>query len=120
MRKLLVILLFVVGAFAAGKADIAPQQNRVESEVVDLHHEQLCCSHRHNVDAERTSSVTIPSVRTTTAHSARLMQQRMVVLSSREHHQTTSNYSVAHFIHRLGSLARAIDLYLYIFCVLRL
>lgn len=120
MRKLLVILLLFIGAVALDRADIVNLQGGVESEVIDLHHEQLLCNHRYNVDAERTSSVTIPSVRTTTAHSARLMQQRMVVLSSREHYQTTSNYSVAHFIHRLGSLARAIDLYLYIFCVLRL
>ena len=120
MRKLLVILLFVVGAFAAGKADIAPQQNRVECEVVDLHHEQLCCSHRNNVDAERTSSVVVPSVRTLSSVSTRCSQLRISTLSTVEHHQTTTNYSVAHFTHRLGSLARAIDLYLYIFCVLRL
>ena len=120
MRKLLVILLLLVGAVALDRADITRLQSGVECEVVDLHHEQLLCNHRHNIDAERTSSVAVPSVRTITAHSARYSQQRTLSLSFVEHHQTTSNYSVSHFVHRLCSLARAIDLYLYIFCVLRL
>ena len=120
MRKLLVILLLFVGVATLGKADIIHQQNSAESEVVDLHHEQLCCTHRYNLDAERTSTLVIPSVRTIATVSARTFQQRISTLSPIENHQTTTSYSVARFTHRLGSFARAIDLYLYIFCVLRL
>ena len=120
MRKLLVILLLLVGAVALDRADITRLQSGVECEVVDLHHEQLCCTHRYNLDAERTSTLVIPSVRTIATVSARTFQQRISTLSPIENHQTTTSYSVARFTHRLGSFARAIDLYLYIFCVLRL
>lgn len=120
MRKLLVILLLFVGGITLDRVDIASLQSRVEYNISDLHHEQLCCNHRYNLDAERTSTLVVPSVRTITTVSTRSVQQRMSLLSFVENHQTTTDYSVAHFVHRLGSLARAIDLYLYIFCVLRL
>lgn len=120
MRKLLVILLLFVGGVTLDRVDVTSPQNRVEYNISDLHHEQLCCTHRYNLDAEQTSTLVVPSVRTITTVSVRSLQQRIFTPSPAEHHQTTTNYSVARFTHRLGSFARAIDLYLYIFCVLRL
>ena len=120
MRKLLVILLLFIGGITLERADFASSHSRVEYNISDLHHEQLCCNNRYNLDAENTSSLVIPSVRTITTASVRSIQQRISTLLPVEHHQTTANYSVAHFIHCLGSFARAIELYLYVFCVLRL
>ena len=119
MRKMLVILLFLVGATALGRVDIAPCAGGVESNISDLHHEQLCCSHRYYVDAERTSSIVVPSVRTTTT-SVRHSHQRTIALIPVEHHQSTTRYSVARYLHRLGSSSRAVDYYLHMLCVLRL
>lgn len=120
MRKLLVILLLVVGGITLDRVDVTTPQSGVECNISDLHHEQLCCNHRYNLDAEHTSTLVIPSVRTITTVSTRTLQQRILALSFVENHQTITNYSVARFVWHLGSFARAIDLYLYIFCVLRL
>ena len=120
MRKLLVILLLFIGGITLEWADFASSHSRVEYNISDLHHEQLCCNHRYNLDAEHTSTLVIPSVRTIPSVLTRHLQQRISTLSFVENHQTITNYSVARFVCRLGSFARAIDLYLYIFCVLRL
>lgn len=120
MRKLFTILLLLLGAFACEQADIISVADAVECEVVDLHHEQLLCNHRHNIDIERTSTVVAPSVRTITSNTLRQAQQRASYLIGVERLRTVVNYPVSYFAHRLGSCARAVDFYLYILCQLRL
>ena len=120
MRKMVAILLFVLGAFAFEQTDILPITTASECEVVDLHHEQLVCNHRYNIDAERTSTVVIPSARVTFSSSPRYQQNRPMNISVVGRSIITSNYLVTHFVHRLGSCARAVDFYLYTLCRLRL
>lgn len=120
MRKLVAILLFVLGAFAFEQADITSMTTSLECEVSDLHHEQLLCNHRYNIDAERTSTVVVPSVRTSLTSSPRYQQHRTLHLSVAGRSLNTSNYLVTLFVHRLGSCARAVDFYLYTLCRLRL
>ncbi len=120
MHILFAILILTLGVFTFEKGDIVPLTSGAESEFVDLHHIQLECNHRHNIDAERTSSVVIPSVRTTTSNISRQAQQRILHFTASEHAKTTTNYSVSRFIHRLGSCSRAVDFYLYVLCQLRL
>ena len=120
MRKLLAILLFILGAIAFKQVDTLSVTTAVECEVVDLHHEQLVCNHRYNIDAERTSSVVVPSVRMTVNNAPRYQQNRHMNLSVIGRSITTSNYLVTRFIHRLGTCARAVDFYLYTLCRLRL
>ena len=120
MRRMVVILLFVLGALAFEQAGIQPTTTTSECEVVDLHHEQLVCNHRYNIDAERTSLVVVPSVRTSVSHATRYQHNRIMNLLVVGRSITTSNYLVTQFIHRLGSCARAVDFYLYTLCRLRL
>ena len=120
MRKVLVILLFVVGITISDRVSIVDPSADIEHSISDLHHEQLCCNHRYNLDAESTSSIAVPSVRTTTTLAARSSQQRISTVSFIGHLYTVTKYPVTRFIYRLGSFARAIDFYLYVFCVLRL
>ena len=120
MRKLLVILLFVAGAVVFGSGNAASSSEGVVTNISDLHHEQLLCAHRYTIDAEPAMSVVVPSVRTTTTISARTSLHRLFTQLSTERYNTTTNYSVARFVHRLGSCSRAVDYYLYMLCVLRL
>lgn len=120
MRRLFTILLFLLGAIACEQADVLSDVDTTGCEVVDLHHEQLLCNHRYNIDIERTSTVVIPSVRTITSNVIRQAQQRALYLIEVEHLRTITNYPLSHFVHRLGSCARAVDFYLYILCQLRL
>ena len=120
MRRLFTILLFLLGAIACEQADVLSDVGTTQCEVVDLHHEQLLCNHRYNIDIERTSTVVIPSVRTITSNVIRQAQQRALYLIEVEHLRTITNYPLSHFVHRLGSCARAVDFYLYILCQLRL
>ena len=120
MRKMVVILLLALGALVFEQGDIAPAATASECEVVDLHHEQLVCNHRYNIDAERTSTVVVPSVRTSVTPSTRYQQNRTLSYAVAGRSITTSNYLVTHFVHRLGSCARAVDFYLYTLCRLRL
>ena len=120
MHKLIAILLFVLGIFASEQIDILPQATSSEYEVMDLHHEQLICNHRYNIDAERTSSVVLPVVPTTINNSLRYQQNRMFHIAVVGRSIITSNYLVTRFIHRLGTCARAVDFYLYTLCQLRL
>jgi hypothetical protein len=114
------ILLLLLGAIACEQADILSNVGATECEVVDLHHEQLLCNHRHNIDIERTSTVVVPSVRTITSNTLRQAQQRALYLIDVESIRATINYPVSYFAHRLGNCARAVDFYLYILCQLRL
>ena len=120
MLKVVVIWLFALGAFAFEHTDIQPITTGFECEVVDLRHEQLVCNHRYNIDAERTSTVVVPSVRTSVTPSTRYQQNRTLSYAVAGRSITTSNYLVTRFIHRLGSLPRAVDFYLYMLCQLRL
>ena len=120
MLKLIAILLFVLGIFASEQIDILPQATSSEYEVMDLHHEQLICNHRYNVDAERTSSIVLPVVPTTINNSLRYQQNRTLHIAVVGRSIITSNYLVTRFIHRLGTCARAVDFYLYTLCRLRL
>ncbi|MBR2032303.1 MAG: hypothetical protein IKA04_08860 [Alistipes sp.] len=120
MYRLLAILIFCLGVTLFERVDIAPIASGTESEFIDLHHAQLVCNHRHNIDVERTSSVVVPSARTTTSNIARQTQHRTTTLVAGGHFLTTTNYPITHFIHRLGSCARAVEFYLYILCQLRL
>ncbi|MBP3550109.1 MAG: hypothetical protein J6J57_00490 [Alistipes sp.] len=120
MHKLIAILLFVLGIFASEQIDILPQATSSEYEVMDLHHEQLLCNHRYNIDAERTSSVVLPVVPTTINNSLRYQQNRTLHIAVVGRSIITSNYLVTRFIHRLGTCARAVDFYLYTLCRLRL
>ena len=120
MRRFFTILLLLLGAIACGQVEFISDIAAVECEVVDLHHEQLLCNHRHNIDIERTSTVVMPSVRTITSNVLRQAQQRALYLIEVEHLRTITNYPLSHFVHRLGCCARAVDFYLYILCQLRL
>lgn len=120
MRRLFVILILLLGGFAFEKSEISLSTGSVEYEIIDIHHEQIKCCHRHNIDAERTSSVVIPTARTSTSHLSRQGQQRVLHFAVIERFATNTNYPVTLFIHSLGSCARAVDLYLYILCQLRL
>ena len=122
MRKLFAILIFALGVFAFESADIAPSAAGRECEVVDMHHEQLVCNNRHNIDIEPTTSIVVPSVsvRTATGNFSRQVQQRVLHLQPVEHLYTTTNYPTTQFILQLGSFARAVDFYLYTLCQLRL
>ena len=120
MRRLVVILLFVLGVYAFEQGNIFPPYTTSECEVVDLHHEQLLCNHRYNIDAERTSTIVVPSVRTSVNSTPRYQQNRTLHLAVVGRSLNTSNYRISLFIHRLGSCARAVDFYLYTLCRLRL
>lgn len=120
MRRLVSMLLFVLGALAFEWADIIPTATTSECEVVDLHHEQIVCNHRYNIDAERTSTIVVPSVRTSVTPSTRYQQNRTQHFAVVGRSIATSNYLVTRFIHRLGTCARAVDFYLYTLCRLRL
>lgn len=120
MRKLVAILFFVLGVFAFEQTDIMPTAHSPECEVVDLHHEQLVCNHRYNIDAERTSTIVVPSVRTSVNSAPRYQQNRALHLAVIGRSLNTSNYLVSLFVHRLGTCARAVDFYLYTLCRLRL
>ncbi len=119
MRNILIIATFLLGAVIFERADFAPTPTMSQFEISDTHHEQLECCHRHNIDAERTSTVVVPSVRTTSASSLRQAQQRIFHFVVAERIAST-NYPTIRFIHRLGCCARAVDFYLYILCQLRL
>ena len=118
--KIFAIILFVVEAFVLNGAEVNSDAVGAERAIADRHHEQLVCSHRYNVDAERTSQVVLPAARSVTNSSSRNIQQRFSTFISGENHRTITNYSVFSFIHRLGNYARAVDYYLYMFCQLRL
>jgi len=110
----------LLGAIACGQVEFISAADAVECEVVDLHHEQLLCNHRHNIDIERTSTVMVPSVRTITSNVLRQAQQRASYMIDVERLRVVANYPISYFAHRLGSCARAVDFYLYILCQLRL
>lgn len=119
MRKLWVILLFLIGVIALDRVDIASQQECAKCEVTTCIPQFANASH-HNIDAERPLSVVVPSVRITSTTSARYSQLRSLVSLASEHYQTITNYSATRFIHRISPFARAVDYYLYMLCVLRL
>lgn len=120
MRKLIAIILFLLGAFAYEQIDVVSVQVEQPNELSDLHHEQFTCCRRYNVDAEQSTSVVVPSARTTSVSGPRAHTYRVPHIAASGRFYTTSHYVVAQFIHRLSSFARAIDFYLYTLCQLRL
>ena len=92
------ILLLLLGAIACEQADILSNVGATECEVVDLHHEQLLCNHRHNIDIERTSTVVVPSVRTITSNTLRQAQQRALYLIDVAYNTYTLEYFCSFFI----------------------
>ena len=119
MCKLFFIFLIFLGVNIFGEGEYAHSSEVANFEITDTHQQQLECCHRHNIDAERTLSVVVPSARTSSTTSSRQAQQRLSNFTVVEHFATT-NYPTIRFIHRLGSCARAVDYYLYILCQLRL
>ena len=120
MRKLWMILLLLIGAIALDRVDVVSQQETSACEISDIRTPQLANASHHNIDAERTSSVVVPSVRVTTTTTSRSSQQRLFAALFVEHYQTITNYSTERFLHRISHFARAVDYYLYMLCVLRL
>jgi len=120
MRKLIAIILFLLGFYAFEQIDVTPVQVDTPSELSDLHHEQFTCCRRYNVNAEPTSSIVVPAANTIVVKVPRTQTCRVPHISASGHFYTTSNYPVAHFMHRLGTLSRAVDFYLYTLCRLRL
>ena len=120
MRRIFAILMLLLGVFAFERADIRPSAEGMACEVVDMHHAQLVCNNRHNIDIEHSASVVVPTITSTSSSIARQAQQRLLHFEVVEEQRNLTNYPIAHFIHRLGSCARAVDYYLYILCQLRL
>ena len=120
MRRLIAIILFLLGATLSERMNVALDSGAASAEVVDMHREQLRCNHRYNIDAEQTSSVVLPTVRTVVSSTSRQAQQRTLHLVAVEYARTIINYPILRFIHRLGSCDRAVDYYLYMLCQLRL
>lgn len=120
MRKLVAIVFVLLGVFAFKQLDFSTAQVNIRSEIVDNHKVQIDCNHRNNNDVEQSSQVVVPTVQIRTINGQRTTASRAPHIASTGHYYTTSKYVVAQFIHRLGSLARAIDFYLYTLCRLRL
>ena len=120
MRRLIAIALVLLGVLACKQLDVPTLQASAKSEIVDLHKEQVACNHHNNCDAESPTSVVVPSVQIRTLSGSRTYTYRAPHITTTGHYHTTSNYVVAQFVHRLGSLARAVDFYLYTLCQLRL
>ena len=120
MRRLIAILTLLLGVFVFEKVDIKVADNNIECAISDSHQQQIKCCHRHNIDAERTSSIVVPTARTTSSNISRQEQQRISHFAFIGRFATNTKYPVTQFIHSLGSCARAVDFYLYILCRLRL
>jgi hypothetical protein len=120
MRRLVAIAFILLGAFACKQLDYSAVQPVAKSEIVDLHKEQIACNHQNNNDVEQPSQVVVPTAQIRILNGQRTNTFRAPHIAATGHFYTTSKYVVAQFIHRLGSLARAIDFYLYTLCRLRL
>jgi hypothetical protein len=121
MRKWVIIVLLALGAFAFEQMDTpALQAIEPKNEVADIHDEMFVCAHRNNSAAETPSSVEVPLAQIRTINGPRTHTYRAPHIAATGHFYTTSNYVVAHFIHRLGTFVRAVDFYLYTLCQLRL
>ena len=120
MRKLVAILFVLLGVFAFEQLDFSTAQADTKSEIVDSQKEQIDCNRRNNNDVEQPSRVVVPSAQIRIINGQRTTLCRAPHIATTGHYNTTSEYVVAQFTHRLGSLPRAIDYYLYTLCRLRL
>lgn len=120
MRKLVAIAFVLLGVFAFEQLECPTVQVDIKSEIIDLRKEQIDCSQRNNNDAEQPFQVVVPTAQIRILNGQRTNTYRALQIAATGHLYTTSKYVVAQFIHRLGSLARAIDFYLYTLCRLRL
>lgn len=118
MRKLVTILLSLVVAFVA-EARSFDSERLSSCEVKSRYEEQLECCHHHNIDAERTSTLVVPS-RTTTTNLTRQGQQRTSSLAVAERYAALTNYPTIALSHRLRSHLRSVVSHIYLFCQLRL
>ena len=119
MRRSVTISILLLGLFLLGSVDASPMVTDVAHEVANQT-EQISISHHRYVDADQPSSVVVPTARTITINGSRTHISRAPQIATTGHFHTISNYVVAHFVHRLGSLPRAVDFYLYTLCRLRL
>ena len=118
MRKLLTIAIALLVAFVA-EAHSLRGERQASCEVKSRFQEQLECCHRHNIDAERTSTLVVPS-RTTTTSLSRQNHHRTAQYSVVERCVAIANYPVQLLLHRLGSHLCGVESSLYMFCQLRL
>ena len=120
MRRLVAIIFAVLGLLVFKQLDFPTAQTDIKCEIIDLHNEQLVSNHNYNNDAESPSSVVVPSAQIRTVNGQRTNTYRAPHIATAGHFYTISNYVVAQYLYRLGSLPRAIDYYLYTLCRLRL
>lgn len=120
MRKFVAISLLLLGLFAFEQLNVAEIATDNSCAVVENSYEPLYCNHNRTVDAEQPISVVVPSARTISVNGPRTHTYRAPHIATTGHYYTISNYVVAQFAHRLGSLPRAVDFYLYTLCRLRL
>jgi hypothetical protein len=120
MRRLIAIVLVLLGVFAFQQLDMPTAQAATPGEIADARHEELSIDYRNNRDAESPTQLVVPSVQIRTVNGPRTNTYRAPQIAATGHHYTTSNYVVARFVNRLSHYARAVDFYLYTFCQLRL
>ncbi len=118
MRKLAIILLSLVAALVAEAHSLSGERHSL-GEVKNRYEEQLECCHRHNIDAERTSTLVVPS-RTTTTSLTRQGHQRTSALAVAERYAALTNYPTLALSHRLRSHLCSVVSHIYLFCQLRL
>ena len=118
MRKLAIILLSLVAAFVAEAHSLSGERHSL-GEVKNRYEEQLECCHRHNIDAERTSTLVVPS-RTTTTSLSRQNHHRTTQYSVVERCVAIANYPVQLLLRRFGSHLCGVESRIYLFCQLRL
>ena len=118
MRKLLTIAIALLVTFVAEAHSLSGERHSL-GEVKNRYEEQLECCHRHNIDAERTSTLVVPS-RTTTTSLTRQGHQRTSALAVAERYAALTNYPTLALSHRLRSHLCSVISHIYLFCQLRL
>lgn len=118
MRKLLTIAIALLVTFVAEAHSLRGERHH-SCEVKNHFQEQLECCHRHNIDAERTSTLVVPS-RTTTTSLSRQNHHRATQYSVVERCVAIANYPVQLLARRFGSHLCGVESCLYMFCQLRL
>ncbi|MBQ2026351.1 MAG: hypothetical protein II214_00430 [Alistipes sp.] len=123
MQKILQIIVVVLGVTIFEIGDVLQYPSSKSDgncSICDRHHEQLVCNNRHNIDIERTSTISAPSAQTTSLNIQRHSQQRYQSVANSEARFSIASHSAPIFAHRLCAYNRVIDFYLYTLCQLRL
>ena len=118
MRKLLTIAIALLVAFVAEAHSLRGERHH-SCEVKNHFQEQLECCHRHNIDAERTSTLVVPS-RTTTTSLSRQNHHRTTQYSVVERCVAIANYPIRLLSRRFGGHLCGVESCIYMFCQLRL